>query len=178
MNDLHNWQRHSQEFYFYVGRCILKYQGVEDFLKFVFASALRKDTTEIEKLYSSADNSLGRKYEFIEIALAPRGSEDEVISWVDLRAKIQRAADQRNTIAHSQPVIYGGGVALDLGANPPTATKLGPQQWQARKKTKTGNVTIVTLNDLKLFMSELEQLESELQKFTQLLRENNLAGKV
>jgi hypothetical protein len=173
MNDIVQWQIHSQEFYFYVGRCILKYQGVEDFLRFVFASGLRKTPDDVQDLYRSAENSLQRKYEFIEIALATRGSDEELKSWSDLKVKVQQAADKRNSIAHSEPVIYGGGIAIDPDANPPVTRRLGPQQWQARKRTKSGGVTILNLDDLKIFVVELEQLEQLLRDFTDLLRANN-----
>jgi hypothetical protein len=168
VSDYAQWQAHTQEFYFYVGRCILKYQGIEDMLKFVFASALDKKPEEIGDLY--VDKDLQRKFQLVGIAITSRKSDPQLTEWTEIKRKIQQAADKRNTIAHSEPSIYSGGISIDFEAHPPTARRLGPQQWQARKKTKSGGETITTLDDLKSFLVELESLDTRLLTFVNLLR--------
>jgi hypothetical protein len=166
------WQVHSLEFYACIGLCILNYQEIEDSLASVFSIALRAEPAEAEALFTPAGKDLSKKFQFINIALASRNCLEERQLWDGLSAKIQQAAEKRHTLAHSEAVIFGGGIAIDLEGNLP-ARRLGPQQWQAHKKQKNGRVEW-TIDDLKAYTQILKDLEKELRDFVNALRNKNV----
>lgn len=92
--------------YLRIGLCITVYQSIEDRLE-DFYTLFSADQEQSARGIFALMSGLERKLTAISHAAANHG-EDVQRLWSSLQKDIKRAADNRNQIAHSNPIVYGG----------------------------------------------------------------------
>ncbi|MGJ0507004.1 MAG: hypothetical protein ACR652_07655 [Methylocystis sp.] len=160
-DDLEESLKHRERFFELVGRCIVRYQSVEDFLPQVFCAALGGDEERASAIFSVvANRGLDTKIKAISAALF--GLDESIVApWRDLSGRVIAAAEARNEMAHGNSVSAGTTVIItvDKSGKPLRVSSVGKTRTELHK-TKGAKKSVWTL----------EKLVEEEEKIWRLIR--------
>jgi hypothetical protein len=155
------------DFYAAVGICVIEYQIVEDMIAAIFVAASGIDGGRARAIYN-VFRGIEKRLEAVSAAIVD-SPVDIQNHWAGLSKRISAAASFRNNeVAHAQPVLRGGGIAIDFGTEnrSPSARKLGPDRIELHKELK-GKVNIVTVERLKAEYNNLQNIEADILALVQ-----------
>lgn len=149
---LEEMREQDLHFFHRVGRCIMKYQNIEDYLKDVFITTSKMPILIAERIFDTVQG-LERKLELITITV-DQFEERRQFEWSALRQQIRQSAQSRNLIAHGCPAYGGQTITFMTDGNTEVS---GIPHFTLRKRTKEGETVF-----------DLEQLDGMLRDFQKL----------
>lgn len=111
-NEVEEFNILADKFYALIGRCILAYQQVEDFLPHLFCSLTTIEPKKAEELFRHI-RGIEDKIKIIKSAM---DSEEHRQTWSGLSRAVKLRSDKRNEMAHGSVLNHGGMVTIQAGA--------------------------------------------------------------
>jgi hypothetical protein len=156
---------HELHFFYWIGRCVTRYQAIEDYLVDIFRKSSNLSDLSADRIFKTAQG-VERKLELISAVVSEREAD-----WERLRTRIAGAAHLRNQIAHSGPTYGGQQITIIRNTDPDTPAKVvisGKPHFTLRKLTKSGE-QILTIEQLKESCQEFDKLFKNLIAFVHIL---------
>lgn len=161
-----------RDFYARVGMCVTQYQGVEDALSGMFQAALGGSADRAIAVFDVA-NGLQGKFAIISAAMLdlPESTRDQ---WKGIAARVQRAADFRNKVAHGRSTVFGGGVIVKFRSDgePVSARRKSEPRMQLHKESRSGTTQVIEMDEMQAAYDEMERLWVEMCALIAMVRED------
>lgn len=147
-----------RDFYALVGMCVTQYQSVEDALTGTFLAALGGSKDRAMAVFGVASGLQG-KFAIISAAMLDL-SQSTRDQWKSIAARVQRAADFRNKVAHGRSTIFGGNVIVEFGPDGEaiSARHESAPRMQMHKESRTGAAQVIEMAEMQTAYDDMDQL--------------------
>lgn len=164
LNDEVVLKRHQLEeftFYAHAGRCVIRFQQLEDNLKSPFSTLLSTSPEHAQIIFASV-RTVKRRCDVIG-DLIKLDKPALLNDWDCLSKRILKAENNRNSIAHARSVFNGGGATIHFNHETDSLTvtevgdpffyleKKGFLDWTVERLLAEANNTGILIDDLHRF---------------------------